>query len=104
MFYHEVLTLSDAEDTTLNKLDCYKTVTNLIPLRKSALRALAACHYIPNGCREKIFSILFKALEKNNVELQEAAFECMQNFLQGCTVDKETVSLKQLGWVEIFSR
>lgn len=98
-----MLTLSDAEDTTLNKLDCYKTVTNLIPLRKSALRALAACHYIPNGCREKIFSILFKALEKNNVELQEAAFECMQNFLQGCTVDKETVSLKQLGWVEIFS-
>ncbi|EAT34853.1 AAEL012951-PA, partial [Aedes aegypti] len=91
VFYHEVLTLSDAEDTTLNKLDCYKTVTNLIPLRKSALRALAACHYIPNGCREKIFSILFKALEKNNVELQEAAFECMQNFLQGCTVDKETI-------------
>ncbi|XP_058465654.1 transcription-associated protein 1 isoform X1 [Malaya genurostris] len=91
VFYHEVLTLSDAEDTTLNKLDCYKTVTNLIPLRKSALRALAACHYIPNGCREKIFSILFKALEKNNVELQEAAFECMQNFLQGCTVDKEAI-------------
>ncbi|XP_053690427.1 transcription-associated protein 1 [Sabethes cyaneus] len=91
VFYHEVLTLSDAEDAALNKLDCYKSVTNLIPLRKSALRALAACHYIPNGCREKIFSILFKALEKNNVELQEAAFECMQNFLQGCTVDKEAI-------------
>ncbi|XP_053674176.1 transcription-associated protein 1 [Anopheles nili] len=91
VFYHEVLTLSDAEDATLNKLECYKTVTNLVPLRKSALNALAACHYIPNGCREKIFAILFKALEKNNVELQEAAFHCMSNFLQGCTVSKETI-------------
>uniref|UniRef100_A0A6E8VNF8 FAT domain-containing protein n=1 Tax=Anopheles coluzzii TaxID=1518534 RepID=A0A6E8VNF8_ANOCL len=91
VFYHEVLTLSDAEDATLNKLECYKTVTNLVPLRKSALNALAACHYIPNGCREKIFSILFKGLEKNNAELQEAAFLCMKNFLQGCTVTKESI-------------
>ncbi|XP_058123036.1 transcription-associated protein 1 [Anopheles ziemanni] len=91
VFYHEVLTLSDAEDATLNKLECYKTVTNLVPLRKSALNALAACHYIPNGSRDKIFGILFKALEKNNVELQEAAFQCMKNFLQGCTVTKETI-------------
>ncbi|XP_035793214.1 transcription-associated protein 1-like isoform X2 [Anopheles albimanus] len=91
VFYHEVLTLSDAEDATLNKLECYKTVTNLVPLRKSALNALAACHYIANGCRDKIFAILFKALEKNNVELQEAAFQCMKNFLQGCSVSKETI-------------
>ncbi|XP_058058029.1 transcription-associated protein 1 isoform X2 [Anopheles bellator] len=92
VFYHEVLTLSDADDNTLNKLECFKTVTNLVPLRKSALNALAACHYIQNGsCREKIFQILFKGLEKNNVELQEAAFQCMKNFLQGCSVSKETI-------------
>lgn len=92
VFFHEVLTLSEAEDSVLNKLDCYKTVTNLVSLRKSALRALAACHYIiqPN-CREKIFSILFKALEKNNPELQEAAFECMQKFINGFNIDKELV-------------
>ncbi|XP_052871771.1 transcription-associated protein 1 isoform X2 [Anopheles cruzii] len=92
VFYHEVLTLSDADDNTLNKLECFKTVTNLVPLRKSALNALAACHYIQNGsCREKIFQILFKGLEKNNVELQEAAYQCMKNFLQGCSVSKETI-------------
>lgn len=90
VFFHEVLTLSEADDQVLNKLDCYKTVTNLVPLRKSALLSLAACHYIifPN-VREKIFQILFKGLEKNNSELQEAAFECMKKFVQGYQVDKE---------------
>ena len=64
LFFHELLTLCEAEDTILNKLDCYKNVTNLIPLRKSALRALAACHYITDGsCRDKILAILLKSLE-----------------------------------------
>ena len=93
VFFHEVLTLSEAEDHVLNKLDCYKTVTNLIPLRKSALRTLAACHYITqNGYCEKIFQILFKTLDKNNPELQQTAFECMQKFITGFNIDKEAVN------------
>lgn len=90
VFFHEVLTLSDAEDVILNKLDCYKAVTNLIPLRKSALRALAACHYLEeSGIRFKIFQTLFKALGKPNAELQECAFECLQKFMINYQTDKQ---------------
>ncbi|XP_015602005.1 transformation/transcription domain-associated protein [Cephus cinctus] len=90
VFFQELLALSEAEDANLNKLPCYKSVSNLIPLRKSALRALAACHYIV-ACREKIFGVLYKALEKQNAELQEAAFECMQKFIAGFQIDMESV-------------
>lgn len=93
LFFHELLTLCDAEDSILNKLDCYKNVSNLIPLRKSALRALAACHYITDpSCRDRILQILLKSLEKNNSELQDAAFECLQKFIAGYTIEKEIVS------------
>ena len=90
IFFQELFGLSEAEDANLAKLPCYKSVTNLIPLRKSALRALAACHYIVS-CREKIFGVLYKALEKPNAELQEAAFECMQKFIAGFQIDMESV-------------
>ncbi len=39
--------------------------------------ALAACHYIPEA-RTQIFSILYKALNTENTELQQAAHECMK--------------------------
>lgn len=89
VFFHEVLTLSEADDNILNKLDCYKSVTNLTPLRKSALRALSACHYIDEpALRTKIFQTLFKALGKPNAELQECAFECLQRFMVSFPIDK----------------
>ncbi|XP_017462467.1 PREDICTED: transcription-associated protein 1 [Rhagoletis zephyria] len=92
LFFHELLTLSEAEDATLNKLDCYKNVPNLIPLRKSALKALAACHYITDSqCKEKIINILFKVMESNKEELQEAAFNCTKVFISGIHIDKEKV-------------
>ena len=59
VFFTELLSLCEADDVSLQKLPCYKSINNLVPLRKSALRALAACHYIPE-CREKIFQVLFK--------------------------------------------
>lgn len=96
-FFKEVSNLCEAEDQYLNKLDCYKNVTNLVPLRTSALRALAACHYItdvdPDGStrRDKILAILLRALEKNNTEIQETAFECLKKFIVGYQVDKETI-------------
>jgi len=91
VFFHELLSLCEAEDAVLNKLPCYKSVSNLVPLRKSALRALAACHYI-QSCREKIFPVLYKALEQSNPELQEAGFECMKKFISGFQIDMEMVS------------
>lgn len=95
MFFHELLSLCEAEDAVLNKLPCYKSVSNLVPLRKSALRALAACHYI-QSCREKIFPVLYKALEQPNPELQEAGFECMKKFISGFQIDMEMVSTQNL--------
>ncbi|KAH8256520.1 hypothetical protein KR032_001949, partial [Drosophila birchii] len=92
LFFHELLTLSEAEDTTLAKLDCYKNVSNLIPLRTSALRALAACHYISDiGYKEKIINILFKVLENDKTELQETAYLCMKHFISGVTLEKDKV-------------
>ena len=42
------------------------------------IEALSACHYIPQ-CREKIFSVLYKALNHpSNNELRESAYECMK--------------------------
>ena len=74
------------------KLDCYKNVTNLIPLRRSALRALAACHYISeNQYKEKIVIILFKVMENSKADLQEEAFKCMQQFITGYQIDKDKV-------------
>ncbi|KAL4715075.1 hypothetical protein ACJJTC_012122 [Scirpophaga incertulas] len=91
VFFRELLSLCEAEDAILGKLPCYKSV-NLAPLRASALKALAACHYIQEKhCREKIFQVLYKSLEKNDQELQQAGFECMQKFLSGFQIDMEMV-------------
>ena len=53
VFFTELLNLCEAEDGVLLKLPCYKTVTDLVPLRKSAMgtyvyeyTAAASCHYI----------------------------------------------------------
>lgn len=89
-FFQELLVLCEADEANLAKLACYKSVSNLMPLKKSALRTLAACHYIVK-CREKIFAVLYKALEKSNAELQETAFECMKMFISGFQIDMESV-------------
>lgn len=90
VFFQEVLNLCETDEANLNKLACYKSISNLMPLRKSALRALAACHYIEN-CRNKILMVLYKALEKPHAELQETAFECMKTFIAGFQLDMESV-------------
>lgn len=90
VFFHELLSLCEVDDTVLLKLPCYKSVSNLTPLRKSALQALAACHYITQ-CRDKILNVIFKALSCNNAELQETAFSCMKKILVGTQIEMETV-------------
>ena len=102
IFVTELITLCDLDDAALMKVpqqDRYKTVTNLTPLRKSALRALAACHYIPQH-REKIFTVLYKALNQN-AELMEFAFECLKKFISGCSPNVEQVS-QGMGFVFCF--
>ena len=46
-FVSELSNMCMQDDASLQKFPCYKNVTDLVPLRQSALRALAACHYIP---------------------------------------------------------
>ena len=43
--------------------------------------ALAACSYIANK-REKIFQVLYKALNSKTSELQEVAHDCMKKVRQ----------------------
>lgn len=90
LFIQDLLFLCNTDDSKLNTFSCYKNITNFIPLRTSALKVLAACHYLEND-REQIFQVLYKALEKPNAELQETAFECMKNFIAGYTVEKGLV-------------
>lgn len=96
-FIEDLLSLCNTEDAKLNNFSCYKSITNFIPLRISALRVLAACHYL-ESVRDKIFQVLYKTLEKPNAELQETAFECMKKFIAGYTVEKKLVS-RYLRWI-----
>ncbi|XP_072275172.1 transformation/transcription domain-associated protein [Pyxicephalus adspersus] len=90
VFYSELLNLCEAEDATLMKLPCYKSLSSLVPLRIAALNALAACNYLPQS-REKIIAALFKALNSTNNELQEAGEACMRKFLEGATIEVDQI-------------
>ncbi|XP_070565955.1 transformation/transcription domain-associated protein-like isoform X2 [Ptychodera flava] len=90
VFFTELLNLCEAEDAVLVKLPCYKSVPSLVPLRISALNALAACHYIPQ-VRDKIFGVLYKALTSATAELQEAGTKCMKKFISGTQIDTDLV-------------
>lgn len=90
-FFTELVSLCEAEDGALQKLPCYKGcgAAALVSLRKAALRALATCHYLP--CRERVFHVLYRALNARDAELQEAAFRCMSDFVSACNIDMDIV-------------
>ncbi|XP_060534319.1 transcription-associated protein 1 [Cylas formicarius] len=90
LFIEDLLSLCNTEDAKLNTFSCYKSITNFTPLRQSALRVLAACYYLEK-VRDKIFKVLYNALEKPIPELQETAFECIKKFIAGYRVGKELV-------------
>ena len=48
----------------------------------SGLAALAACHYLPE-MREKIFTVLYKAINSTAKELQDAGKEAMKKVRWG---------------------
>lgn len=92
-FFSELVSLCEADDETLRKLPCYKGCgpAALVSLRRAALRALATCHYLP--CRERVFHVLYRALNARDPELQEAAFQCMSDFVAACNIDMEMVRI-----------
>ncbi|XP_048580263.1 transformation/transcription domain-associated protein isoform X2 [Nematostella vectensis] len=92
VFFTELLSLCEADDAQLLKLPCYKAVQSLTPLRKSALNALSVCHYIVQA-REKIFSVLYKALNSSVQEIQETAKDCLKKFMTGPQLDMEHVHM-----------
>ena len=94
MFINELLNLVEGDESGagLRKFSCYKNVTNLVPLKKSALKALSACHYITK-IQDKLFQALYKALKSNtNVEIQDAAMEGLKKILSNSTLSPETVT------------
>lgn len=94
VFFTELYTLCEADDNTLMKLPCYKSVTSFSQLRVSALAALTSCHYIVQA-REKIFNVLVKAINSSSAEVMQAGKENMQKFIKGGALEsvKELVSV-----------
>lgn len=89
-FYQHVYNICESSDQALIKMPCYKSVDSLVPLRKAAMRALASWHYIP-GVSQKIFNVLYAALDKPNPELQTAAFHAMKTFVNGSPIELKTM-------------
>ena len=50
VFFTELLNLCEAEDGVLLKLPCYKTVTDLVPLRKSAMGTYVYEYVVVASC------------------------------------------------------
>lgn len=92
IFVHELLMVCESEDIALGKFACYKSVASFAPLRRSALRALAACHYLePRSYADDIFKILYKALERHGDELRPTVYECLKSFVAGYQPDMKVV-------------
>ena len=82
VFFTELFNICEAEDASLRKLACYKNVTDLTPLRVSAMNTLSVLHYIPQ-VKERIINVLFKQLGSESKELMRTAEKCIKNFLKG---------------------
>ncbi|KAK9874414.1 hypothetical protein WA026_002761 [Henosepilachna vigintioctopunctata] len=90
LYIMDLLTICNTEDSKLSSHSCYKSITNFVPLRKSALRVLSSYYYVDEA-KEQIFQVLYKYLENTNADLQETAFECLKQFIAGYPVEKELV-------------
>lgn len=95
LFYHEVSNLCEASDLAMSKLPGYKTMNpaQMLLLRQAGMRALAACYYIPQPeVKNRIFHALYGALDKNNADLQETAFQCLKKYAATSQIDMSLVS------------
>ncbi|ESN91105.1 hypothetical protein HELRODRAFT_194551 [Helobdella robusta] len=86
LFFKELCHLCDDDDAALLRMNCYKNVSDFVPLRISAIKVLSACHHVSEK-QNNIFSILYKALNSTNVQLQDVALVCMKRFVSGCQVE-----------------
>lgn len=96
LFYHEVSNLCEASDSAMSKLPGYKTMNpgQMLLLRQAGMRALAACYYIPQPeVKSRIFHALYGALDKNNPDLQETAFQCLRKFVSTSQIDMPMVNI-----------
>lgn len=51
LFFNELHSMCDADDSLLLKLHCYKNVTTFVPLRKSAISTCHCyCSFLFCGC------------------------------------------------------
>ncbi|XP_076255473.1 transcription-associated protein 1-like [Rhynchophorus ferrugineus] len=90
LFITDLLSLCDMEDSELATASCYKSVTDFVPLRQSALKVLASCYYLEET-KEQIFQVLYKNLKQPNSKLQETAFECIKIFIAGSNIKKDFI-------------
>ena len=112
MFFQELLTLCDSDDSVLSKLPCYKGVPSLVPLKICGLckllwsrrgsisypAALAACTYLVD-MREKIFSVLYKAINSGSADLQTAGKDAMRKVLLTEKLCNLTIILFSSCWI-----
>lgn len=90
VFFNEVLSICEAEDANLQRLPCFKNNQNVVPVKRSALHALSSFYYIEQF-KERIFAVLFKALNSKNAEIQEVGFECMRKFMENTRIEVTTI-------------
>nr|XP_039255466.1 transformation/transcription domain-associated protein-like [Styela clava] len=90
VFFTELFNICEADDAALKKLACYKNVASLVPLRISAMKVLAALHYIPQ-VKDRIINVLFKQLGSESEELMKTAEECIEKFLKGTAEEGKPV-------------
>nr|XP_042899044.1 transformation/transcription domain-associated protein isoform X5 [Parasteatoda tepidariorum] len=89
-FFDELVMLCECDDANLLKFACYKSLTNLIPIRKSMLRLLSACHYMQEK-QNDIFQHLYRALSSSNSEMQEIGYQCIKDILGKYEIDIDMV-------------
>ena len=104
MFYLELKAICEKDEIYFSKLGAYKNSNNLSDLKKSAYRALSTCHYFPKKSADEVFGILFKNLEKWDVDLQEAVFKSLKDFIEFYKVPAEIVSYFFFHFLTLFHR
>ncbi|RNA03191.1 Transformation transcription domain-associated, partial [Brachionus plicatilis] len=77
--YNEIISICEQEDSSLSKLACYKSLTDLTPIRKAALNCLASFYHLLDQ-REQILNILHKSLESPLKQIQQVSFNCLKNY------------------------
>ena len=88
-FLNELVGLVNNDDTQLRKVPCYKNVTNLIPIRKAAIKALSACHYV-SDFRDKVFIVIYKSMCSHaSAEINEASFEALRIVIDSGNIPRD---------------